>query len=98
MIIQLPFCGFYESMFSAAIDDEQEQFCNNEAEKLFSEYYELSEDLQITESEFSDIVYDCANYLLMYKHIASEYVPAFNEYIRSEFDIDLGLMFESMDR
>jgi len=87
--IIIPFQGFYESWYSQAIDQEQENFCE----------YEVIEQrirADISESELNDILYYCADYSQAYLSIAQKYVEYFRDYINEETGENIRLEFETM--
>lgn len=86
MIINIPFAGFYNSMFSGELDAVQERFVEYEVEKNPG----LDPDIP------NNALWHCADYGIAYDHIARAYVAHFNQYLIDEYDLDLGLKFESM--
>ena len=86
MIINIPFAGFYESMFSGELDAVQERFVEYEVEKNPG----LDPDIP------NNALWHCADYGKAYDHIARAYVDHFNQYILDEYELDLDLKFESM--
>ena len=86
MIINIPFAGFYNSMFSAELDSVQERFVEYEVEKNPG----LNPDIP------NEALWHCADYGKAYDHIARAYVAHFNDYIETEYELDLDLKFESM--
>lgn len=86
MIINIPFAGFYESLYSGELDAVQERFVEYEVEKNPG----LNPDIP------NEALWHCADYGKAYDHIARAYVLAFNEYLEREYELDLDLRFESM--
>lgn len=86
LIINIPFAGFYNSMFSAELDSVQERFVEYEVEKNPG----LNPDIP------NNALWHCADYGIAYDHIARAYVDHFNQYILDEYELDLDLKFESM--
>lgn len=86
MIINIPFAGFYNSMFSDELDHVQERFVEYEVEKNPG----LNPDIP------NEALWHCADYGKAYDHIARAYVDQFNQYLIDEYELDLGLKFESM--
>lgn len=86
LIINIPFAGFYNSMFSAELDSVQERFVEYEVEKNPG----LNPDIP------NNALWHCADYGKAYDHIARAYVAQFNQYLIDEYELDLGLKFESM--
>ena len=87
MITAIPFAGFYESVFSAELDNVEEQ--NAE--------YMAEENPKIHAKDYAEIFYYCMDYGAAFRQIAAEYAVAFNEYIKDEFDLDLDLKFEGLE-
>lgn len=86
--IVIPFQGFYNSWYSDAIDREQEQWAEYEAENLGRD--------DISESDLNDILWHCADYSAAYQRVARDYVDAFREYVNAESGFGLRLEFETM--
>lgn len=86
LIINIPFAGFYSSKYSGELDAVQERFVEYEVEKNPG----LDPDIP------NEALWHCADYGKAYDHIARAYVDQFNQYILDEYEIDLGLKFESM--
>lgn len=93
-IVQLPFCGFYESHISHAIDHEDEQAAENDFERQGEEG--VPEELRLTQEDFSSIRFGTTTYISAYHGMAGDYIDAFNEAVSEELGIDLGLRFESI--
>lgn len=95
LIIQIPFSGFYESKWSGEVDGVEERE---------TEYYEsdrqaedgVPPELRLTASEYFDILFQHTDYGAAYQKIARDYVYGFNQWLKGETDLDLGLTFESM--
>ena len=86
LIINIPFAGFYESWYSGELDHVQERFVEYEVEKNPG----LDPDIP------NEALWHCADYGKAYDHIARAYVDQFNQYLIDEYELDLGLKFESM--
>lgn len=90
-IINIPFQGFYCSMYSGELDSiierEVDYRCNSLDEHC----------VHMPESEYSDILFRFADFREAHIEIARKYVDRFNDYIKSELDVDLGLTFEKME-
>jgi len=93
--ICIPFSGFYESLYSSAIDQEEEQFCENEAEYRQAEEG-IPPELHLTASEFAEELMYCVDYRAVHLAVAQTYVDAFNNVASEAIGIPLGLMFEEM--
>jgi hypothetical protein len=86
-IIKLPFAGFYHSLFSDGLDLEEEQTAENMAESHDG----------ISASDIACFIYQRATYRTAFQHIAQDYAERFNDYLKSEYELDLGLRFEKLD-
>lgn len=86
MIINIPFAGFYNSWYSAELDAVQERFVEYEVEKNPG----LNPDIP------NEALWKSADYGIAYNYIARQYVAHFNDYIETEYELDLDLKFESM--
>ena len=86
MIINIPFAGFYGSKYSGELDPVQERFVEYEVEKNPG----LNPDIP------NEALWRCADYGKAFDHIARQYVTAFNDYLKQEYELDLDLKFESM--
>lgn len=86
-IIQIPFPGFYDSLYSSEVDSiverEAEHFAEQEGETLEA-------------SDFFEILSDVTDYHKCFEGIASEYVSAFDSHWSDELGFKLGLEFETM--
>lgn len=86
-IVNLPFSGFYDSLYSGAIDHEAESFAEyrcDEYEKDNSDnegYW--PESLRLDESDYANILISVTNYRTCYDAIARDYVSAF-DYVAGE--------------
>ena len=83
--IILPFQGFYESLYTEAIDHEESGYADN-----------ISEDECLSNNELSalyDLLFDRTNYRQAYRELAHVYVSAFNEKFKEWTGIDLCLKF-----
>lgn len=99
MEIQIPFAGFYESKWSGLIDDaasaEAEWACERQADTDSYDYQE-NEALRIPEFAFHEAIQFSCDYRAAYYEIAKDYVDLFNQLIKDELNIDLGLSFKFM--
>ena len=85
LIINIPFQGFYESLFSGGIDQAEE----------FTIHYEVEEKGR-NPSKCADAFYKTARYRKAHLYVAQKYVEYFNKYVTEEFGLDLELTFESL--
>jgi len=86
MIINIPFAGFYNSKYSGELDAVQERFVE----------YEVENNPNLDPRELHDALYKAADYGKAFDYIARQYVAHFNDYIETEYELDLDLKFESM--
>jgi hypothetical protein len=86
MIINIPFAGFYNSKYSSELDAVQERFVEYEVEKNPG----LDPDIP------NNALWHCADYGKAYDYIAKAYADTFNDHLRTEYELDLDLKFESM--
>jgi len=94
MIIQIPFSGFYDSLWSSEFDTVQEQ----EVEWMLDPSNEYATELpeDITTDDLSDLFYRFADFGQMYADFAPVYSEAFQQYLWDKHDLDVTLKFESM--
>ena len=85
LIINIPFQGFYESLFSAGIDYAEESTIGYEVEEKGR-----------NPSKCADAFYKTSNYRKAHLYVSGKYVEYFNKHIKDEFEIDLELTFESL--
>lgn len=98
--IVLPyFPGFYESLLSHAIDQEEESFCEHEAEESDHETAEMSqpEHLRLNSSELASILFDVTNYTKAYHGIAHCWTDAFDTYASDAVGFPLKIAFGDVD-
>lgn len=101
-IVNLPFPGFYESMYSQEIDHAEEQESEWHAEREASErYYPETyqpEYLRISQSEYCELFMTCASYSTAYHRVAQWYIEAFDSWMAENLGTPAGAFrFESMD-
>lgn len=84
--IRIPFPGFYESVLSYELDSEENQLAEDMAEECE----------HLTDSDYADLIWRCANYSTAFDYLAREYVDYFNEWVENETGINLGLKFVEM--
>lgn len=80
-IVEIPFAGFYESIWSGILDREVEQFCECEAEKQTDESSEQfqPEPLRLSESAYFDLVYYSADFSAAHLGIAQDYLSEWDD-------------------
>ena len=96
LIINIPFAGFYESLYSSEIDSLEER----EAEHF--EEYRQEEDgipshLRLDAEEVREILIEVVDYKALHEKMAESYTDAFNFVISEDLGLELGLRFEKMD-
>lgn len=80
--VNIPFAGFYESLYSSAIDSEEERFIeyrtedNGETGPDYESHW--PEPLRLDAGEYADILYWATNYPAAYRTLAGFYVDAFD--------------------
>lgn len=98
--IKLPFPGFYESSLTSALDCEEEQECDNFAEKESSPYevetYVADEALRLSAKDFAEIFFDVTDYGVAYQQIARDYLEVFALTFKEEFGFPLDAKYEEM--
>ncbi|MDE3023040.1 MAG: hypothetical protein KGI54_14525 [Pseudomonadota bacterium] len=87
MIVNLPFAGFYESVYSEGIDREMESYCEYHADTANAEDEDYegfwTEALRLSASELADILFLHTDYRAAYQRIAKDYAAAF-DYVAGE--------------
>lgn len=82
LIINLPFDGFYESLYSEAVDHEESQWieyrCDDCGESGPDYEYNWPDELKLTDSELVNLLTDHTDYSAAYLEIAHWYVDAFD--------------------
>ena len=95
LIIQLPFSGFYESLWSSALDTQEEQFieyaCGEGDESQFPPELRLDSDV------YADALMNATDHRKSELAIVRGYVDAFDSVAKTELGFSLGLTFETMD-
>jgi hypothetical protein len=94
LIINIPFSGFYDSVWSNAVDREQESYAENYCSTDGQE--DVPEELQLDESEVNDALFYATDYSAAYHQIARYYAEAFNVWARDQLGFDPGMKWESM--
>lgn len=94
VIINLPFAGFYETIYSSEIDTAQDQDAEHLAEQ---EESKQPPELRLSKEEISELFFKFTDYRVAYRHVAREYVEAFSAVAKSDADLRLDLQYESMD-
>jgi len=100
--MNIPFGGFYESLWSDLIDREVESFAENRTEEQDSVYYPESNMPEPLHVDFG-FAWEHMNYAAAYLDVAKDYVEAFAEWLEDAArDIDpdapaCGLTFARLD-
>lgn len=85
MLVQIPFSGFYESMWSRGIDDEEERVVES-----------LVEEHGLEAQELTPLVNDKLKYHEAYEYVAQEYVDYFEGWLNAELGLSIKLTFQRM--
>jgi hypothetical protein len=91
--VEIPFGGFYESLWSEAVDSEIEQLCEHYAER---DNEEQAPELRLSANEYAEILFDCTDYSAIYAAVSRSYVSAFESVFNEQTGLQLGLKFEEM--
>jgi hypothetical protein len=86
MEARIPFAGFYESVWSSSLDDEEEQYAMSLAEKH-----------DIKQDEVTALIFQHCSYGLAHRHIAAEYVDVFESFINDKLGTKIVLTYVSLD-
>lgn len=85
MEARIPFAGFYESMWSHGVDEEEERLAEN-----------LAEEHDVIEREVAELIFQNTTYSTAYAHVAEKYVPAFEEFLNEALDMKISLTYKDM--
>lgn len=88
MEVRIPFSGFYESMLSGAIDDEEERYID-----WLMEDRGFDDEIKPFIQEW---LWRHAKYHLAYNHIASIYVDPFENFINEGLGLTIRLTYKDM--
>ena len=89
LTVNIPFDGFYNSLYSDAVDREEEQFAEyhteerSEREKDYEAYW--PEALRLNAREYGEILFDVTDYSAAYANIARDYAAAFDHVAGATF-------------
>lgn len=95
-IIQLPFSGFYESLWSGEIDSQGENYVEHYVGTVQGEEG-IPPELRLDAAEVSEILFDVTDYGQCYRQLAEYYADAFNTIMSEHVGFPLGMTYESMD-
>jgi len=85
MEARIPFSGFYGSMWSDALDDEE----NNYVEDVATER-------KVSQSDIHDYLWRKSTYHDAYKEIAKDYTRFFESYINEKYDLKISLTYKEL--
>jgi hypothetical protein len=85
MEARIPFSGFYESLWSNGIDEEESQW----AERLAEEH-------DIKQDAIQELLYRHTTYSLAYRYIAERYALKFQQHINSELNLNVFMAYKDM--
>ncbi len=91
MLTTIPFSGFYNTGYSDEIDEKEK----NEIEYMTEENEEDAA-YGLDQQDVLDVFMRHTKYRDAYLAVAKEYVTSFNDYLKEEHGLELGLVFESM--
>jgi hypothetical protein len=98
--VQIPFDGFYGSLWSGELDSVGERTCEYETERQASaEYYPetyVEPALRLTENEFAEILMRVTSYGAAHDYIARSYCETFSALASETLETPLRLKFEEM--
>lgn len=98
LLTRLPFEGFYNSIYSDAVDQAEARWVEYECDPHDKEREAgQPEALRLNETELHDLLFRHTDYSACYHLIARWYVEGFSRVAGEALDLDLGLAFESMD-
>ena len=84
MEARIPFGGFYESLWSGGIDNEEEQYAER-----------LAEDHEISQSDVANLLFQHTKYRTAYEAVAQDYVPLFEAFI-NELGVKIDMTYKDM--
>ncbi|MGX9389610.1 hypothetical protein ACWX0O_01670 [Nitrobacteraceae bacterium UC4449_H16] len=93
--VNIPFPGFYESHYSAEIDDVAER----EAEYFANERQDedsIAPELRLTAEEYGEILFNVTDYSAAYLTLSRDYCEAFDRLASEELGFKLDLKYEEM--
>jgi hypothetical protein len=91
--VQIPFSGFYESLYSAEID----RFTESDADHFAGEDKgSLAEELRVSADEFSGLLSDALDYKAACLAIAKTYADCFSRRVSKEIQCKLNLKYVDM--
>lgn len=92
--INIPFSGFYESMYSAEIDRYSEQH----GEHHYSlESESLPDEMRVTADQFAEAVSAAMDYDVACRNVAKSYMHAYDYVVSEAIGLKLGLKWKAME-
>jgi hypothetical protein len=91
-LINIPFAGFYDSMYDAQIDSAREFHAENELDRQREEKIAPA----LESSDFDAILFDCADYGKMHQALARQFLERFTDRVSDMIGIPLVLSFAEM--
>lgn len=91
--VEIPFSGFYHSLWSDAVDSEESSYAEHRAEQ---DREEIAEELRLSADDYAGFLFDCTDYSTVYTEVARSYVSAFESVVNEQTGLALGLKFEEM--
>lgn len=92
--VNIPFEGFYNSIWSQELDEQERQEIEHFLERQKEEG--VPPELRLTESEYFDILYKRSDYGAIEQSAAHAIADAYNELASEELGFALGLTWEEM--
>lgn len=93
-IVQLPFAGFYDSIWSSEVDHQEEYEVEGWAERQAEEG--VPPELRMPAQDYVELLLRHTDYDAAYRKIAEAYVAAFDSVLTHNHGLKLNLAFESM--
>ncbi len=93
--VNLPFPGFYNSLYSGEIDDIEQREAEYFAEHRQAEEG-VPEELRIDQDKTAEILFDVTDYSAAYLRLAKEYAEALDAVVSEDLDLALSLQWEEM--
>lgn len=76
--IQIPFAGFYYSVYSDAIDHEAESYTENHCDESGGDESKWPKALRLSADQYSGFLFDVTDYRAAYERVAKDYLDAFS--------------------
>jgi len=85
MEARIPFSGFYSSMWSDALDNEESCYVED-----------IATELEVSQSDIHDYLRRNSRYREAYKEIADDYTRFFESYINEKYDLKISLTYKEL--